>query len=246
MQPDQPQATTITLSPAHSGLRGAIAGLPIMLGYLPIAFSFGVAAVRSGLSVQEATFLSVIIYSGAAQFVSLILLAGGAPLGIAILTLLAMNVRHLLYAPALLAASGKHRSTRFAWLWSFGLTDEVFAASIHALTRKAMRFSEHWMTGIGAAAYLTWIAGTILGALLGSGLLQDWPAVDAALGFMLPALFLALLLSIANRTQAPVIAIAGLTCAGLSWLVSPTLGVLSGMLAGAIAGVFSAKPEAKA
>ena len=226
-------------APQTSIRSGLAASVPIVLGYLPIAFSFGVAAVKSGFSATEAIFLSVVIYAGASQFVALVLLGGAAPIGVAILTLLVMNLRHALYAPALLDAAGPDRSTRWAWLWSFGLTDEVFAASIAGLSRRKLRFSEWWMTAIGASAYLAWIVGTALGAMLGSGLLAKYPAIDAALGFMLPALFLALLLSIARRKHILDIVVAGATCALVTLVLSPTSGVLAGMVAGAIAGAIN-------
>ena len=54
---------------------------------------------------------------------------------------------------------------------------------------------------------------------------------------MLPALFLALLLSIMTRRQVPVIAVAGLATVGFTLAVSSTTGILAGMIAGALAGV---------
>ena len=58
---------------------GLMASVPIVLGYLPIAFSFGVAATRAGFSMAEATALSVLIYAGASQFLALALVTSGAP-----------------------------------------------------------------------------------------------------------------------------------------------------------------------
>ena len=218
---------------AGAGLR---AGLPIAVGYFPIAFSFGVAATRAGLTAVEATALSVIIYAGASQFLALALVASGAPVLVSAFTLIAMNVRHVLYGPALLREAGRDGSTRHAWAWAWGLTDEVFGATLGALAR-GQRFSEAFMFGIGGLAYAAWIAGTAAGAVAGGGALGRWPAVNAALGFMLPALFLALLLSILSRRQVPVMAVAaGATVIG-TLALSPTTGILAGMAAGAAAGL---------
>jgi predicted branched-subunit amino acid permease len=54
---------------------------------------------------------------------------------------------------------------------------------------------------------------------------------------MLPALFLALLLSILSRRQVPVIAVAGLATVTGTLAVSATSGILLGMLAGAVTGL---------
>ena len=91
----------------RAGFRtGLASAFPIALGYFPIAFSFGVAATRAGVTPIEATFLSLVIYAGASQFLALVLLTSGASLVISALTLMAMNLRHLLYGPALLPQAG--------------------------------------------------------------------------------------------------------------------------------------------
>jgi 4-azaleucine resistance transporter AzlC len=215
---------------------GLTASLPIALGYGPIAFSFGVAATRAGLSVQEAVLLSLVIYAGASQFLALALFASGAPVLVSAFTLIAMNLRHVLYGPALMKAAGKEASSRQAWLWAWGLTDEVFGQALGALAR-GQRFSEAYMFGLGGMAYAAWVAGTAIGALAGGGALEGWPAVNAALGFMLPALFLALLLSVLTRRQLPALAVAGLVTVTGTLAISATSGILLGMLAGAVTGL---------
>lgn len=215
---------------------GLVTALPIVLGYLPIAFSFGVAATKAGLSGLEAVGLSLIIYAGAAQFLALALITSGAALIVSAFTLVAMNLRHLLYGPALIRRAGPGAGKRHAWAWAFGLTDEVFGAALGAMARGRM-FSEPFMFGLGIGAYAAWVSGTALGALAGGAALQGWPVLDAALGFMLPALFLALLLSILSRAQLPAIAVAVLATVAVTLTWSGTSGILAGMIAGALAGV---------
>lgn len=216
---------------------GLITSLPIALGYFPIAFSLGVAATRAGLSGPEAFGLSLIVYAGASQFLAIALIAGGAPLMVSAFTLVAMNVRHVLYGPALIKHMGRDVRLRHAWAWAFGLTDEVFGAALGALARGKVPFSEPFMFGLAIGAYLAWLIGTALGAVAGGGALDHWPVVNAALGFMLPALFLALLLSILSRAQVPVIAVAAAATVVVTLIWSSTAGILAGMIAGAMAGV---------
>ncbi|MDP1668628.1 AzlC family ABC transporter permease [Phaeovulum sp.] len=224
-------------APNPSFRSGLLAAVPIALGYFPIAFSFGVAATRAGLTGAEAFLLSALIYAGASQFLALALIASGAPFLITAFTLAAMNLRHLLYGPALMKRAGPGARRRYAWAWAFGLTDEVFGAALGALARGRVGFSEPFMLGLGSGAYAAWLAGTAAGALAGGGALEGWPVLSAALGFLLPALFLSLLLSILTRTQVPVIAVAGAVTVAATLLVSPTAGILGGMVAGALTGV---------
>ena len=219
-----------------SFLSGLSASLPIVMGYFPIAFSFGVAATRAGFTPLEAFALSLIIYAGASQFLALALLSSGAPVLVSAFTLIAMNLRHVLYGPALMRAAGREAGTRHAWAWAWGLTDEVFGQALGALAR-GQRFSEPYMFGLGLGAYVAWVSGTVVGAFAGGGALDQWPALSAGLGFMLPALFLALLLSIMNRRQLPVIAVAAVATVAGTMAISATSGILLGMLAGALAGL---------
>lgn len=227
-----------TIGPAHLPGFGAglLAGLPIALGYFPIAFSFGVAAVRSGLSEIEALFLSLVIYAGASQFLALALVAGGAPVLISTFTLIAMNLRHLLYGPALMKQAGAEAPRGKAWAWAWGLTDEVFGQALGGLSR-GQKFSEPWMFGLGIAAYAAWLSGTGFGAWAGGGALEAYPALNAGLGFMLAALFLSLLLSILTRAALPPIAVAAVATVAGTLLWSATAGILAGMICGAVAGV---------
>ncbi len=236
---------------------GLLASAPVALAYFPVAVSFGVAAAKAGFSLPEAAFMSLVIYAGASQFLALALLAGGASPALTVISLLAMNARHLLYAPALLEGLrriGGFRTPRetqadwpptcWSWLWAFGLTDEVFASALGRVAGRKLTWTEAWQTGIGLGAYLAWVAGTIVGAVLGAGAFERWPAVDAGLGFLLPALFLALLLAMFERRHLAAALAAVLAFALGSALGSTSTGILVGMLAGGLAGVlFSAWGE---
>ena len=224
------------MSDRPSFASGLAASLPIVLGYLPIAFSFGVAATRAGFTPGEAFALSLLIYAGASQFLALALLSSGASVLVTAATLIAMNLRHVLYGPALMKAAAEDARARRAWVWGFGLTDEVFGQALGALAR-GQRFSERYMAGLALGAYASWLLGTAVGAYAGGSALEGYPALNAALGFMLPALFLALLLSILTQAMVAVIAVAGVVTVVVTLAVSATAGILAGMVAGAVAGV---------
>ena len=93
------------------------------------------------------------------------------------------------------------------------------------------------MFGLGLGAYGAWVTGTLAGAYAAGGALAAWPALSAGLGFMLPALFLALLMSMLARAQVPVIAVAAGATIAVTFAWSGTAGLLAGIVAGAMAGV---------
>jgi len=199
----------------HAFLRGLLASLSIAVGYLPIAFSFGLAAMQAGLSPVVVVASSVLVFAGASQFLLITLLAPGASLLAAIPTVLLMNARHLFYGPALLARF-THPGHRLAPpLLAFGLTDEVFATAMSQLERIAPAQKEHWYLGLQSGAYAAWVGGTVLGVLLTSSFQNPPVFVREGLSFILPALFFVLLLELNVRRHQTVILGTALACAGL-------------------------------
>ncbi len=72
-------------------------GLAIVLSLFAFGMVFGLAARQADFSLVEALSMSLIAYSGAAQFAAVGLVAASVPwLGIVVLTAL-LNARHVLY-----------------------------------------------------------------------------------------------------------------------------------------------------
>ncbi|HRL23076.1 AzlC family ABC transporter permease [Alcaligenes sp. SDU_A2] len=214
-------------------IRGLRDSASIALGYVPVAISFGLAAVHAGLSAWLAVLVSLVVYAGASQFILISLLAAGAAypsiLGIVVL----MNLRHLFYGPALLGFFSGPRTVRSLWL-APGLTDEVFAASAGSLSRQPPQEQESWYCGLQLGAYGAWVGGTAVGAFFAGDLLGQSPVLEKTLGFVLPALFFALLLEI--RRSAPVAVMLGAALSAvLAMLFLPSyLAIIAGMLAGGL------------
>ena len=114
------------------GVRPALA---LVVGYFPAAVAFGVVAAQAGLSTPEALLVSGIVFAGASQFALVGLLSAGAPALVAALTAVFLNLRHLLYGPAIAPYLRNFGTARTA-VGSLGLTDEVFAVAAGALPRK--------------------------------------------------------------------------------------------------------------
>lgn len=225
--------------PAKDSFRsGFAASLAITIGYFPVGIAFGIAAVRAGLSPLEAGFVSATIYAGASQFLILTLLGSGAPLIVTALSILATNLRHILYGPAILEKARERASSRHAWGWAALLSDGAFGATIVALGKSREHFSERFMFGLGVGPYFSWLLGTLAGALFGEAV-SGYPAIDAGLGFLMPALFLAMLLALLSRATLMVVLITSVTTTVLILLTSPTIGIVGGMVAGALSGLYN-------
>ncbi|MDC8831335.1 AzlC family ABC transporter permease [Alteromonas gilva] len=170
-----------------SGLRDAT---PLLGGYIPVALSFGLIATQAGFSVWQATLISALIYAGASQFLLVAMIAAGASLWLVVLMTLLINARHIVYAPNL----APYLSDSRRWLiLMHGLTDQIFALALKRLPELPASQRMGWYCGAALLAWVSWIAGTALGAAAGAELTAQWPLLGEVMPFALPALFLVLL-----------------------------------------------------
>lgn len=128
--------------------------------------------------------MSLAIYAGSMQYVAISLLTGGASLLTVALTTLMVNARHLFYGISML---DKYKKTgkRKPYL-IFALTDETYSlvcgdnANIAADQRR-----DYWLF-VSLFNHIYWIAGSVLGAVVGSVIQFNLEGID----FALTALFL--------------------------------------------------------
>jgi 4-azaleucine resistance transporter AzlC len=218
-------------------LLGARDALPVVMGYVAIGLAFGVVAQTAGISVPEVLFMSLVLYAGSAQFVTVGLIAAGAPAPAIVLTIFLVNVRHLLYSTAMSPHVRGLKSWQNALIGA-ELTDETFAVATGCLNNGRTP-SAAWFLGINNTSHASWVICTTLGALLGSSI-TDTRALG--LDFALAAMFAALLvLQVVNRPRvraAAASAFAGAATGLLGALVMPaSWAVVTATLVAATLGV---------
>ncbi len=210
-------------------LSGMRAQLPLLLGVVPFGVIFGALAVSEGIPPWEAQALSLFVFAGSAQFIAVGLIAGGTPPAVVVLTILVVNLRHLLYsaamAPRWQALPRRWRAT-LAWL----LTDEAFAVGSLEYARRTSHSPHAFFLGTGMALWMAWQASTAAGIFLGARIPASW-----GLEFALPLTFLAMLFPLLeDRWQVVAAVVAG----ALSPLLAELpygLGLLLAILAGIVA-----------
>jgi len=179
----------------HIFLKGAKDGLPIALGYLSIAFAFGILAVEKGLPFWAPILISLTSFTGTGQFAGIDLMAAMASLAEIAFTIAIINLRYLLMSLSL-----SQRISPSTGFWkrlalAFGVTDEIFAVAI----RQESPLSGIYMAGLILSSYSGWVGGTCLGALAASSLLPA--SLLSALGIALYAMFIALLVPPARASR---------------------------------------------
>ena len=179
-----------------SYLYGLKRGIPIMLGYLAVSFSFGIMAVNECHLTPLASIMMSLTnvtssgqYAGAKMiFENLSILAIG-------LTVLLINIRYFLMSLSLSQKLDPNTGTIKRLLFSFGITDEVYAM---AITEKN-RVTASYMFGLITLPILGWTLGTTLGALAGTFIPDD--KLISAFGIALYAMFIAIIIPDARKSK---------------------------------------------
>jgi 4-azaleucine resistance transporter AzlC len=215
------------------GVRNGITrATPIILGYLPIGFAFGVLSQKAGISLSNTLLLSLLVYAGSAQLIAVGLFAAGVPMLSIIITTFIVNLRHLLMSAALSPFLRGWRKRELA-AFAYQLTDETFA--VHAMQFAARMPSKAEIFATNMTAQLAWVFGTWLGIIAGQLITDIRPL---ALDYALPAMFIALLvLQLKNRIQLLVAICTGLLALGLLQMGMDQWHILAATVTGATLGL---------
>lgn len=170
--------------------RGVIAGLPIMLGYLPIALTYGVLASQTGMTNIELTLMSVLVFAGAAQFLAVGMVAAGTGIIEIIIATFILNLRHFVMSLSFVNRL-RNIALKAKIPLTLGLTDETFTVSA-LYKREAKESHGAWFyASLILSAYISWVGGSFLGGMLGDVM----PArISESMGIALYAMFIGLLI----------------------------------------------------
>lgn len=212
---------------------GARTGLPIVLSAAPFGALFGAVAVQNGQTWAEAALMSATVFAGASQLVGLELFGHHVQPWLIILSIFAVNFRHILYSAALTKYIG-HFTPVQKFLTFFVLTDPQFAESVKR-GETGHRVTFAWYAGLGLVIYVPWLVVTIIGAFIGN-LIHDPKVIG--LDVLLPIYFLGLVFGFRKRDNFIPVALAAAIGSvfayryiGSPWHVS--VGALAGIIVAA-------------
>ena len=197
--------------------RGLLQGVPIFLGYLAVSFSFGIFAVKEGLSALEAVFISMTNLTSAGQLAGVPIITGGGSFLEMGVTQLMINLRYSLMSVSLSQKFDASVRLPHRFLIALGVTDEIFAVSASS----PQSLSRAYMIGLASLPYAGWTMGTVLGAVAGNllGAVAEYPLASillSALGMAIYGMFIALIvpeMKIRRATALCVLLAVALGCA---------------------------------
>lgn len=139
--------------------------VPVFLGYIPLGMAFGFLLDGAGYQWIYALIMSLLIYAGAGQFLTVALLAAGASLTEFVIATLFLNLRHAFYGLSLLDKFSDVGKVKPYLI--FALTDETYALLTTCEVPEGGSKSRFYFY-IAALDHIYWIIGSVIGAVLGS------------------------------------------------------------------------------
>lgn len=186
--------------------------IPICIGFLFLGISYGFLMRSKGFPFLYPMLMSLFIFAGSMEFVTVnLLLSAFNPLYAFFLTLM-VNARHLFYGISMLEKY-KHTGWKKFYL-IYGMCDESF--SINCTANPSPDIDKGWfMFFVTLLNHSYWVSGATLGAFLGDIFHFDTTGIE----FVMTALFVVMFVSQWEENKNHRSALTGLLCSLLCLLI---------------------------
>lgn len=212
--------------------------LPLSFFVMVFGLAFGLAAAQQGLSAVSIIWMSALVFAGASQFAALELWGEQVSLLPLLITVFAINARHLLMG-----------ATLYPWLKELPIgqrygvmalaSDANWALSLQAFSCKRPGFGV--LLGGGIALWLFWVLGSWLGIYFGHAIAQ--PQLFG-LDMVLACFLLAMVVGGEKNLRILAIWSTAAVSSLLAWHFLPDNShVVVGALAGGFAGVWLGRKQ---
>jgi predicted branched-subunit amino acid permease len=201
--------------------------LPTLLGIGAWGLVVGIAMVKSGLSVLQATGMTLLVYAGSAQLASLPLIVAHAPIWVIFTSALVVNLRFVIFS-VLLAPHFAHlpwRQRFFLGYISGDMTVAMFLQRFPTFAPVAGKLS--YLKGLMYPNWLAWQVGSLAGIFVGSAIPSEW-----GLGFAGTLAILCILVPLVVNSAALCGVVAAASVAVLAYALPYKLGLLLAVVVG--------------
>lgn len=177
--------------------------LPVMVAFIVLGMGYGILMRSKGAGWAWPGVMSLVIFAGSMQYVSIDLMSNGASLFSAALMTLAVNFRHIFYGVSMLEKY-KNMGARKPLL-IFGLCDETFSLVCSAEMPQEVSLRDYYLF-VTLLDISYWVAGSMAGGLIGGALAFDTKGID----FAMTALFAVIFVEQWEKTKEHIPALTGL------------------------------------
>ncbi|ANK64611.1 branched-chain amino acid ABC transporter permease [Loigolactobacillus backii] len=205
--------------------------LPLCLSYIPIGLACGILLHSSGFNILLTGLVSILAFSGGAQFLIASMLAIHAPLLQVLLMLLFLELRYALLS-ASLSPFMKKESLGFLVYFASSMNDENYAINyLKFATDK--NWNGHKAVMVNHYSMLFWTVSNMIGSTIGNLIHFDVNIVN----FTLTALFgYMMVMQVKNWLSIGVAALSGMLSVWLMIVLKSTMGLVIATLIASFVG----------
>ena len=206
--------------------------VPISLFVIAFGAAFGLAANQAGLGDGMVVLMSTLVFAGAAQFAALDLWGSQVPFFTMMITVFAINARHLLMGATLYPWLSQLTPTKRYGIMMVA-SDANWATAMQAFSRKEPGLG--LLFGGGLALWSFWVFGTWLGIYFGNVVTDPKSmGLDMVMGCFLLAMVVG---GDKNLRMLAIWVVAATSSLLAHWYLPENSHVITGALAGGLAGL---------
>ncbi len=204
--------------------------IPIMTGFLFLGMTYGIYMNVSGFGFWYPMLMSMTIFAGSMEFVTVSMLLGAFHPMEALTMTLMINARHLFYGISML---DKYKNTGLKKLYLiFGMCDESFSINYTADIKEDV--DKGWfMFWVTVLNQFYWVLGSTLGGIFGSFIKFNTEGLEFVMTALFVVIFLEQWLKEKNHTGAIVGLVISVLCLILfgrdDFIIPAMLGILGVM-----------------
>ena len=183
--------------------------IPVLAGFCFLGMAYGIYMNVSGFSFVYPMIMSIVIFGGSLEFVTVTMLLGAfAPMQ-ALIAAIMIQARHIFYGIAMLDRF-KNKGIKKIYL-IYAMCDETFSVNYSAKVSKDV--DDGWfMFFVSLLNQLYWVLGATLGGIAGSWLKIDTTGIDFVMTAMFVVIFLDQLLKYRQYYPAAIGIIMSIIC----------------------------------
>jgi 4-azaleucine resistance transporter AzlC len=203
----------INLQEKSKALKAALPHtVPVFTGFIFLGIAYGILMNSKGYGVGWTVLMSLLVFAGSAQYVSITFFTSLFNPVYALIMTLMVNARHLFYGISML---NKFKDTgKLKPYLIFGMCDETF--SIICSAEPPAGVNKNWfMFFITFLDHFYWVLGSAIGGLLGNIITFNTKGLDFVLTALFVVIFIEQWKSEANRKPA----IIGVICSTLCLII---------------------------
>ena len=161
--------------------------LPVFAGFCFLGMAYGIYMNVSGFSFVYPMIMSIVIFGGSLEFVTVTMLLGSFAPVQSLIAAIMIQARHLFYGIAMLDRF-KNKGMKKIYL-IYAMCDETFSVNYSAKIPKDV--DDGWfMFFVSLLNQLYWVLGATLGGIAGSWLTIDTTGIDFVMTAMFVVIFL--------------------------------------------------------